>query len=541
MIRAVVGSVLAALVACGTVPQRETRELPERPTRAPLTGPDMRACWRSEPAPGSPDISFVDVTSGRGVLGPLTGMHGHSAAWGDVDADGWTDLFVGTFADRPQEEYRMRGATGPAPDRLLLGGPAGFTVTPGFPSERGRTSGNALVDLDEDGDLDLVASRNTRPIPRGSAPTRVLENRSGAFRAVPHAGIPPDLVGRSVAVLDFDTDGDADLFIAEDRWSGGSGMLLRNEGGLRFEDATMAAGLPPDIQGLGVAAADLNVDGATDLFVAGSNRLFVAQDHGTFHEADPTVFRWETFGGEDDVSGVAVGDLNRDGRPDLVLGHHYNSTLDFGVRVPIRLYLNRGQNRKGDPTFEDVTERAGLAPLPTKAPHVEIADLDNDGWPDILTTASSHDGTRPAIFRHTGLRGGIPQFEAPEGLGDPQYWITGPTTDVDRDGRLDVFLVEWEPALPSILLHNETASGNWLEVAAPIGSRVLIRDQDRRLLGAAEITASEGFAAGVPGVAHFGVGPVEMVDLRIDLPSGEVVRSEEVPANRRLTAHGSCG
>ena len=122
-------------------------------------------------------------------------------------------------------------------------------------------------------------------------------------------------------------------------------------------------------------------------------------------------------------------------------------------------------NTHGDPTFEDVTEEAGLVGLPTKAPHVEIADVDNDGWPDIVTTASADDGTRPAVFRHEGLIDGVPRFAAPAGLGAPQYWVAGPMTDVDRDGRLDILLVEWNPALPSLLLRNTSESGNWLEVS----------------------------------------------------------------------------
>ena len=508
-------------------------------------------CWVADPRPGSSEISFVDETVEAGLLEPLKGFYAHAAAWGDVNGDAQPDLFVGNFADRPEEEYRMRGATGPSSDRLLVNGPDGFRVDGDFPESFGRTSGAVFADLDRDGDLDLVISRNTRPGGSGGRLTEVLRNESGRFSIVDASGIPNDLVGRSVAVLDFDRDGLLDLFVVEDRWRGRSSVLLRNAGGLHFSDSTGAAHLPPDVYGLGVAAADLNLDGYQDLFVAGSNRMFISNEDGTFREAGNEVFEWETFGEEDDVSGVSIGDLNRDGRPDIVLGHHYNSTLDFDEKVPVRVYLQAEPTDSGDPQFEDVTEAAGLPGLSTKAPHVEINDFDNDGWPDILTTASASHGTRPIIFKNAGLDAGVPRFVTPGGLGDPQYWVTGPSTDVDRDGRLDVLLVEFEPALPSLLLRNETASGNWLtvsvgpELGMGVGARVSVYEPGELglpggLIGMREITASDGYSTGHVAEAHFGLGPARVVDVRVEFPNGEITDIEAVKANRHIRLPEGC-
>ncbi|MEX0817707.1 MAG: CRTAC1 family protein [Gaiellales bacterium] len=491
------------------------------------------------------------MTEANGLVMPLTGMRGHAAAWGDVNGDSLLDLFVGTFADRPVDEYEVRGAPGPSPDRLLLGEPTAFGTDGTFPEEFGRTSAAAFADLDADGDLDLVVSRNTRPEQTSAAVTEILENQDGMFRVVGDSGLPFDLAARSVGVLDVNGDGLLDLFIAEDRWGGGSSILLRNSGQLRFTDVTEDAGLPTDVHGLGVGTSDLTGDGNTDLFVAGSNRLFVANGDGTFREADSAVFQWQTYGTEDDVSGVAIADVNRDALPDIVLGHHFNSTLEIGARVPVRLYLHRGLDPMGDPVFEDVTEASGLVDLPTKAPHVEIQDFDNDGWPDILATASSRAGTSPVVFRHMGLEGDIPRFATPDGLGSPQYWITGPVADVDRDGRLDVFLAEWEPALPSLLLHNETASGNWISVSVGpehsggIGARVTIFREGELgerggMLGTREIFASSGYAAGVPAHAHFGLGSVSIVDVRVELPDGGAIELTSVRGNRHLRLPSGC-
>ena len=550
--RLVVG--FAALLVSCTGPAMDTGR-PSSPSGAAIaaqpTREDPLVCWQAAPAEGSDAISFSDATTADGLVQPLAGMYAHAAAWGDVDANGWVDLFVGSFADRPIEEYQTRGASGPSPDRLLLGGPEGFHVDDSFPDELGRTSGAAFADLDVDGDLDLVISRNTRPSEHGDRPTEILQNQDGEFRVVADPGIPSDLVGRSVGVLDFDRDGLLDLFIAEDRWSGGSSVLLRNMGGSTFADATLASELPTDIAGFGVGVSDLTDDGHSDLFVAGSNRLFVSNGDGTFHEADATPFVWSTYGGEDDVTGVAIADVNRDGLPDILLGQHYNSTVDFGERVPVRLYLHQGMDGDGDPTFRDVTEESGLVGLPTKAPHVEFVDFDNDGWPDILTTASADDGTRPAVFRHLGLDGDVPRFAPPEGVGSAQYWVTGPTADVDRDGRVDLLLVEFLPTLPSLLLRNETASENWLSLAIDaepgggIGARVSVYrsgglGEPEALLGMRDVVASQGYSAGNPAEVHFGLGEVDTVDVRVELPDDSVVDLEHVAANRYLRLPGGC-
>lgn len=521
------------------------------PTSAVVAGTSELACWAAAPAGGSATLAWSDVTAAAGLVDPLTGMRVHAAAWGDVNADSWPDLIVGTFATGRGDVYQARGAGGPSPDRLLLGGSDGFTTSTALPEGFGRTSGAVFVDLDADGDDDLVLSRNVRGRDAGAPATEVLENRDGSFATV-DAGIDPALGGRSIGVLDVDGDGLLDLLIVEDRYRGGSSRWYRNLGDMAFEDGNDAFGFPDDVHGLGVATGDLNNDRIGDVFVAGSNRLFVGTGTG-FSEVAGAGLEWETFGPEDDVAGAAIADVNRDGWADLVVGHHFNSTLSQDRSVPIRLYLNTTDTEGATPTFTDVSEQAGLEGIPTKAPHVEIADLDNDGWPDLLTSASAADGAAPAVFMHDGLNGDVPRFTAPDGMGAAQYWVGAPTADVDRDGRLDVLLLEWDPALPSLLLHNDTASGNWLEVSVDstlgggVGTRVDVFAADsagdvEALLGTREIVATVGYTVGVERIAHFGLGETASVDVVVTppLPHPPIVL-EGVAANQHIRLPSGCG
>ena len=419
--------------------------------RAPLAAPGTTMAETGSDAPSGPG-RLRDATAELGLDEPLRGLRGHAVATADVNGDGWPDLFVGTFADRPVEEYRQRGATGPAPDRLLLGGPDGFHLDDAFPGRLGRSAGAHFADLDGDGDQDLIVSRNLRPGRPVAAPSEIYRNDGGQLRSTvvldDHRG------GRAVGTTDYDGDGLLDIVLVEDRWSGGSTGVFHNEGDLGFRDATAEAGLPAGVYGLGLGIADLDGDGVEDLLVGGSNRIFVNRD-GRFREVETSTFDWELPGDEDDPAHVAIADLDGDDRPDIVIGQHFNSTLDEGRPQAVRVYLNRGDDATGLPTFEDVTEQAGSVPLATKSPQVLAVDLDGDGHPELVTTASTTDG-QPLVFSTQGSSPRDGLTLTPSGsVSGPHYWIDAVVLDANRDSRPDVFVVEWEPSTGSRLYLNE--------------------------------------------------------------------------------------
>ena len=544
---------------------------------------EQATCWAASPSSGTTDISFSDVTDQEGISDEVTkDRWGHGVAWGDVNNDESLDLLLGTFADYdPLVEYLGYTSGTFKPDQLAIRGVGAFTVDTSFPETYGWTSGLAFADLDNDGDKDLVLSRHQEDgyDQAAAGETIALRNNAGSFEIAPDA-IPPNdrnkVGGRSIGVLDYNSDGLMDLFIAQDRFAGGKSSLLRNKGGFSFVDATQQAGLPTSIEGFGVSPKDLTGDGHADLYVVGSNRLFIAKGDGTFREIGakaaglvrpaPDPDRPKT----DFDTGVSVGDVNRDGRPDVTVAHHYASAADKGRKLPpVSLYLNKGLNRTGNPVFEDVTSKAGLPSVASRSADVNINDYDNDGWPD-LAAGVAVTKTRPAVFRSLGLNNGIPRYAVPTGVGEVKgtaepgdqshYGLPVAAADYDKDGRLDVFYDFFFSNVDGqLLLHNEVASGHWLSLSVGqalgggIGARVSVYragglGDPKALIGQREIAATDGYTAGVPDEAHFGLGTNETVDVRVTLPPGSrglaangVIDLKQVPANRHVRLPDGCG
>src|SRR5262249_8261406 len=248
--------------------------------------------------------------------------------------------------------------------------------------------------------------------------------------------------------------------------------LYRNKGDYHFENVAKAVGLPVGKAVTSAAVADFNSDGRPDVFLVfadGNNRLYLNDGRGKFREAPGAAegFRWKEASANDPPVGVCIADVNRDGLPDIVIGNHFKTP--WVKPAPVRLYLHGGV-KDGNPTFKDVTEAAGLKPLAMKAPHVEIQDFDNDGWPDIFVSIVKFKDRKPCpvIFKNLGVKNGIPRFrddawavnDFPTAedramkragpffekvLKDKKimYFAAGPSADYDRDGRLDLLLANW--------------------------------------------------------------------------------------------------
>ncbi|MEM6796238.1 MAG: VCBS repeat-containing protein, partial [Acidobacteriota bacterium] len=214
----------------------------------------------------------------------------------------------------------------------------------------------------------------------------------------------PEMMGGGVAVLDADADGDLDLYFvngAAELGSGSAGgptnrLYLQGEDGI-FVDSTAGSGLGDPGYGTGVAVGDINNDGHEDVFVAniGGDKLFIGRGDGTFEDVTAAAgLRDSGDPNREWTSSAAFCDLDRDGFLDLYIAGYvifdpsvsctdkagrpeYCGPDSFEDRVDVLL------RNRGDGTFEDVTERAGLGVVTGAGLGVVCEDFDEDGWVDV--------------------------------------------------------------------------------------------------------------------------------------------------------------
>ncbi len=227
----------------------------------------------------------------------------------------------------------------------------------------------------------------------------------------------PETLGPGVAFIDYDNDGWPDIFLVNGMdWPGHqqkhtAPKLYHNNHDGTFTDVTHKAGLDVEMYGMGVAVGDFDNDGFDDLFVTalGQSRLFHNNGNGTFTD----VTQKAGLSGPHELSTSAAWvDYDKDGRLDLVVGNYVQWTQETDLYCTLdgksksyctpesykgtaaRLWHNRG-----DGTFEDVTQKAGLGEPTSKTMGIALLDYDNDGWPDLLF---SNDTQPNKLYRNNG-------------------------------------------------------------------------------------------------------------------------------------------
>ena len=217
----------------------------------------------------------------------------------------------------------------------------------------------------------------------------------------------PETLGPGCAFLDYDNDGWQDIVLIQgsdwpghprDRKSPSTLKLYRNNRNGTFFDVTRAAGLEIEMYGMGVAVGDYNNDGYPDILITcvGQNRLFRNTGKGTFVD----VTKSSGLGGRQALSSSALWfDYDRDGLLDLFVCNYVKWSEEHDV------FCSRDGKRKsyctpeayrgetcwlfrnrGDGTFEDVTAKSGIFDSSSKSLGVAMLDFDQDGWPDLLVT-----------------------------------------------------------------------------------------------------------------------------------------------------------
>lgn len=212
----------------------------------------------------------------------------------------------------------------------------------------------------------------------------------------------PETLGSGCAFLDYDADGWQDILLINGMdWPGHQKQrstlrLYRNNRNGTFTDVTRAAGLDVEMYGMGVAVGDYNNDGFPDIFITcvGQNRLYRNTGKGTFLD----VTQKSGLGGRQALSTSALWfDYDRDGLLDLFVCNYVKWSPEHDVFCSLdgkhKSYCTpeayRGEtswlfHNRGDGTFEDVTAHSGIFDSSSKALGVAMLDYDHDGWPDLL-------------------------------------------------------------------------------------------------------------------------------------------------------------
>jgi enediyne biosynthesis protein E4 len=287
----------------------------------------------------------------------------------------------------------------------------------------------------------------------------------------------PEVMGAGAALFDFDNDGDLDVFLVQGTtlepgdqpartlfpWREPGvprGRLFRNDlvvakdgsRTLRFTDVTEKSGIVADGYGMGVAVGDINNDGWPDLYITnlGSNRMYLNKGDGTFVDVtkksgtDDT--RWSTS--------AAFFDYDRDGWLDLMVVNYADFSVanspncyavttakDYCTPRVFRAPGNRLFHNKGDGTFEDVTVSAGVGKEFGHGLGVVTADFDGDGWPDIYV-ANDGDANQLWINQKDGTfkNEALLAGAAVNRDGKPEAGMGVDAGDFDGNGTEDIFV-----------------------------------------------------------------------------------------------------
>jgi len=526
---------------------------------------------------------------------PMLGMHG--LALGDVDGDGFEDLYL------PQP--------GGQPNRLLLHQPDG-TLREGARAaglDILDNCGPALIlDLDNDGDQDVVAA---------SASVGLIAWNDGQGRFTEHTLLngPDESEITTLCAADPDADGDLDVFGCRyvkggvsngapvPYWfanNGAGNLYWRNEGGHRFTEAAKEVGFG-DHRRYSLAALweDLDEDGDIDLYVVNDfgRNCFYRNDGGRFTDVAEAAGAAVPAAG----MGVTCGDIDHDGNLDLFLtnmdspaGSRITTDARFMTDQPASREAYMGHARgntlllgKGGGAFRNATAESGAGPGGWAWGGI-FFDLQNDTWPDLyvpngfVTNRSEEDldsffwrrviGRSPPaepatdeyvngwdILRHLALfegktwngrernfaylnLGGARFAEASSALGIDfiDDGRVAAATDWDDDGRVDLWVRNRTSPRLRFLRNVDPDAGHWivLELRGTSCNRDAIGAvafvEAGGLRQRRTVYAAEGFMCGNSRRLHFGLGPADRAErIEVRWPGGVQESFADVAAGAR--------
>jgi len=451
---------------------------------------------------GSRTLKFTDMTAKSGIVAEGYGM---GVAVGDINNDGWPDLYLTNLGSN--QTYLNKG------DGTFVE----VTKKSGTDDTRWSTSA-AFVDYDRDGWLDLMVV-NYANFSVANSPTCYAANTAKDY-CTPRAFRAP------------------------------GNRLFHNNGNGEFEDVTASAGIEKEFgHGLGIVTADFDGDGWIDIYVANDgdpNQLWINQKNGTFkNEALLAGAAVNRDGKAEAGMGVDAGDFDRNGTEDIFVTHLMDETNT--------LYTNLGKG-----IFEDRTREAGLGMPGHRLTGFGTLffDYDNDGWPDLLVANGAVQllaelmrkgdpfplGQPNQLFHNDG-RGKF--VEVSDQAGDAFQLLEvsrgAAFGDIDNDGDTDVLVTNNNG--PARLFLNQVGNRNhWLglrltskEGRDALGAQVEIVISKNNVLWRRARTDGSYLSANDPRVLA-GLGSAASVEaVRVHWPDGTIAEWKDPPIDRYTT------
>jgi len=415
---------------------------------------------------GKLDMAFIGsgmlsvlIGRGDGTFAPVASYAAGSApgamAVGDVNGDRYPDIAVASESSAANGKLTV-----------LLNAGNGTFGAPRSNTVGSIPTGVAIGDLNGDGFADIVVVCEAPETSQADEPNVLVNKGDGTFLAAVRYPMPSPFTStnKAVAIGDVNHDGSPDIVTAE-------GVLLNKGHGTFMRNAA------PYLCNAPIALADLDGDGTLDI-ASGWGDVILNTDSGTF-----AIAAYPLWGGFPSYSllgvnaaGVAIGDLNRDGRPDIVLATdggvsvrvnqgpgaflapakyegaglptigdlNGDGKLDMVASDPaggVDVFINKGAGILSNPIIYDAdTSLAGAASA--------IGDFNGDNVPDLAVALPSNGGVR--ILLNEGAGTFAPGVGYPAGSGATTKLVA---LDLDGDGRLDLVLSTTHDAYATLLFN----------------------------------------------------------------------------------------